>query len=139
MELSPTIAESKLSDVTLARLLIGEIAQHCWNGKKDMIDRVHEAIVKKFPKSQWTHRRVRAIWHKEAAGIHWHEMCQLMDVAECAEAAAKAAEKDAKYIEEARRDHRDYIQKTASIAALLERQDADFHSQNIAGLRGAIS
>lgn len=128
MELSPANTDNKKTDVELARDLIASIASHAWNGKKDMIDRVYEAVAEKFPKSNWTRRRVRAIWHREAAGIQWHEMCQLIDVSE---EASKAREQQ----KEARNEHRAYRAKTARIAALLERQDPDFHSPVLEGFR----
>lgn len=125
MKISPTNAESKKSDVEQARDLVVRIGQHCWSGKSDMIDRVFDEIDERFPKAGWTRRRVRAIWHREAAGIQFYEMCQMADVAEAVEQE-----------KEARREHREAVNKTARIAAFLERQDADFHRPQIEALRG---
>lgn len=129
MELSPTSAESRRSDVELARQFVVDIGRHCWGGKTDMVDRVYDAIAARFPRSGWTRRRVRSIWHRECAGIQFHEMRQLADV-------AHAIELEQAQIQEARREHREAINKTARIAAFLERQDADFHRPHIEALRG---
>ena len=130
MNISPTNTESKKSDVELARDLVVRIGRHCWSGKTDMIDRVFDEIDERFPKANWTRRRVRAIWHREAAGIQFFEMCQLADV-------VHAIEQEQAQIQEARREHREAINKTSRIAAFLERQDADFHRPQIEAFLGA--
>lgn len=119
----------RMSDVALARELVAEIASHCWRGKGDMIDRVHTAVSSQFP--NWTRRRIRAFWHREAASVRYHEMIELAEVAR--------AERDRrKAIEEARKDHADFVARTARLEALLVAQDADFHCDQIEAL-GCVS
>lgn len=118
--------EAQMSDVALAHGLVKEIAGDCWNGKGDMIERVYREVSKRFPK--WTRRRVRGIWHREVAGVRFHEMTEL-----AATAAAVAAERDR--IEAGRAAHAKFVAETAALAARLERQDEDFHRGDIDVLR----
>lgn len=115
-----------MSDVALAHSLISEIAGHCWRGKGDMLDRVYDAISRRYP--MWTRRRIRAFWHKEAAGVRYHEMMELAEVARSERDRRKA-------IEEARRDHADYIARTARMEALLSSTDEAFHSPQVEAMR----
>ncbi len=131
MGISPRNTEKNMSDVSLARGLIRDIGGNCWDGKARMLDRVYLAVNKYLPAEvsrRWTRRRLRAFWNEEAAGVRFHEMCELAHVAR--EAAKRQAD-----IEEARRAHAEYVEKTANIAALLERSDPDFHRLDIEGLR----
>lgn len=124
-----------MSDVALAHDLVAEIAGHCWRGKGDMIDRVYDAIVTHLPKDQcqhWTRRRVRAFWHKEAASVRYHEMIELAQV-------AKTEREHRQELEEARRSHAEYVAETARLASMLERQDADFHCNQIEAMGGFCS
>lgn len=118
--------EAQMSDVARARGLVVEIAGHCWTGKGDMLDRVHREIERRFP--GWTRRRVRSIWHREAASIRYHEMIELASVADAVEADRRA-------LEQARAEHAEFISQTARLAARLERQDEDFHGGHIEALR----
>lgn len=126
MEILPTNAETKteaqMSDVALAHNLIKEIAGHCWRGKGDMIDRVHNAIIKRYP--NWTRRRVRGFYHKESAIVKYHEMMQLADVSEL-------ERQNRENLEEARRSHAEYIRQNSILAARLETQDEAFHGPQI--------
>lgn len=115
-----------MSDVALARDLVIKIAGH-WQTIDDLIERVYRSVAVKH--STWTRRRIRAIWNNEAASIKFHEMRELY-------AAASKAKEDQVRIEEARREHAEFINKTASIVALLEHQDSSFHSPQIAALGG---
>jgi hypothetical protein len=117
---------AKMSDVSLARDLIVEIAGHCWRGRGDMLDRVHVSLASHYP--QWTRRRVRSLWHREAAGVRYHEMIEL------AETAQREKERHAE-LEGARKSHAEYIAETARLAALLERTDSDFHRDSIEAVR----
>lgn len=131
MKILPTNAEraARMSDVTLAHNLVAEIAGHCWRGKGDMLDRVHVAISKRYP--GWTRRRVRAFWHKEAAGVRYHEMIELADVAR--------QEREAReMLDEARRSHAQFVERTARLATALATQDEDFHRDAIGALGGLV-
>lgn len=93
-----------------------------------IIDKAYDALTELFPKSGWTHRRVRAFLAKEQAGVYYGEMAELHVAA-----AKKKAERE--LIQKARREHAEFIERTARMAALLERQDEDFHSDSIEGIR----
>lgn len=134
MEISTTNAErpAPMSDVALAKNLVAEIAGDCWGGKADMIDRVYDTIDQYFremgrPVHHWTRRRVRAFWHREAAGVRYHEMVELATVA----AAAKRyrAEEEAKH--QARKDHAEFVARTARMATALAVSDEEFHRDAI--------
>lgn len=116
-----------MSDVAMAHNLIAEIAGHCWRGKGDMIDRVHDAVSKRFP--QWSRRRIRAFWHREAAGVRYHEMMELAEV-------AREEAETRKRVEDARKSHAEFIARTARVAEALVHQDEDFHCAQIGALRG---
>lgn len=111
-----------MSDVALARGLIQEIAGHCWTGKGDMIDRVYDAVVERYP--HWTRRRVRAFFHREAALVKWHEMNELAEVARV-EAARRDAER------QARLEHTEFIERATRLASALAVQDEEFHREAI--------
>ncbi|WP_309083751.1 hypothetical protein [Chelativorans sp.] len=117
-----------MSDVALARKLVAEIGGDCWDGKADLIDRVYDAICRHFrdldqPHS-WTRRRVRSFWHREAAGVRYHEMVELA-------AVAHAQKLERKRIEEAKRDHAEFVTRTARLATALAVQDEEFHREAI--------
>lgn len=71
----PAHLSGPAADRWLARELVKLIAGHCWDGKNDMVCRVHAVLADLFPR--WTNRRVRAIWHRETALIHHYEMVEL--------------------------------------------------------------
>lgn len=129
METSPTNLERKMSDVALAHNLVAEIAGHCWRGKGDMLDRVHASVSKHYP--TWTRRRVRALWHKEAAGVRYHEMCELAEV-------ARLERETRAMLDEARRSHAEFIERTARLATALAAQDEDFHRSQIGALGSVV-
>jgi hypothetical protein len=130
MEISTTNAErpAPMSDVALAKNLVAEIAGDCWDGKGDMLDRVYRAIDKYFREQKqphsWTPRRVRAFWHREAAGVRYHEMIELATVA-----AAVKIERDQR--KEARKSHAEFIARTARLATALAVSDQEFHRDAI--------
>ncbi|MAW87521.1 MAG: hypothetical protein CMJ42_13445 [Phyllobacteriaceae bacterium] len=64
-----------------ARHLVKQIAGHAWGGKTEALARAHAAIMARHPQSGITLRRVRGIWHREAAVISFAEMCDLASVA----------------------------------------------------------
>lgn len=110
------------------------------SGKKDMTDatdiaKATELIQEAFPealgrveqritaaarKLGWSWSKAKKVWYGEAALIRAHQMAALEEA----------------QIKEARRAHRQYIEKTARIAEFLERQDPDFHRPSIEGVRG---
>ena len=53
--------------------------------------------------------------------------------------AAKRAKEDRELIAAARREHAEFIQKTARLAAMLEYQDTDFHCNQVEAIRGQSS
>jgi hypothetical protein len=113
------VALTNHADLTKARNLIMEIAGHCWRGRGDMLDRVHDAIRHLNPQTKITRRRVRAWFHREAAGVRFHEMIELAQVAQ--------AERERRLLQEARRSHADYIARAANMATALTVQDEEFH------------
>lgn len=117
-----------MSDVALARNLVAEIGGDCWDGKGDMLDRVYDAIDEYFRRQKmvhgWTRRRIRAFWHREAAGVRYHEMVELATVA-----AAVKVERDRQ--KEARKSHAEFIARTARMATALAVSDEEFHRDAI--------
>lgn len=79
------------------------------------------------PKNQWTERRLRGFLFGDAASVRYREMVEL-------HRAAERAKAERKMLEEARKEHAAFIEKTASLRALLEHQDEAFHSPQIEGL-----
>lgn len=128
MEKLPTNTERRtaMSDVTLARNLIREIAGHSWNGRGGMLARVHEACTRHG--KRFTARRLRGFWHHEAAGVRFHEMIELAEVA-----AAEKAERER--IEKAKGEHADFIGRANNILDRLAVQDEEFHGEYLAALR----
>lgn len=121
----------QMSDVATANYLVRSIGG---GGRVcDFIYHACEKLNEMFPHNgdaskQWTQRRLRGWWNNDSDKVlHW-QMVELY------EAAAKAKE-ESELIQAARRDHADFIAKTARIAALLEHQDEDFHRDQIAGIR----
>lgn len=103
---------ANMEDLAAARLLIAEIGG---------VDATYAMLAKTT--RHWTHRRVRALWNGEAAGIRFHEMLEL--------AEAKA---DAQELANARKEHAAYVAKTARLARALELKDADFYRPDIDAL-----
>lgn len=103
--------------------LIKEIAGHAWNGRGDMIDRVYAAIRNIYPRPSWTRRRVRALWHREAARVDWREMQELEVVAEIERAKRLKRE-------EARAAHNEFLAHISTTLDRLEVTDAEFHRQH---------
>lgn len=65
------------------------------------------------PKKQWTERRLKAWWNNETDVVrHW----QMMELY----AAAEAAKEERALLRAAKRDHADFIEKTARIRALAQ-------------------
>lgn len=119
-----------MSDVAIARNLIREIAGDAWNGKGDMLARVHSACVKHG--KSFTPRRIRSFWHGEAAIVAHNEIVSLAEVA-----AAEKTKRDR--INEAKASHAEFINRASAVLDRLSAQDADFHGEYIAALRDLAS
>lgn len=124
MGILPSSAESQkqMSDVAMARDYVADIGGR---GKvKTMLAKAYDALAKAFPhtddpENQWTERRVRAFWNYDTASVQFREMMELHRVAE-----KEKAERE--LLAQARTEHAAFIEKTASIRALLERQSENY-------------
>lgn len=111
-----------------AHSLVKDIAGHAWRGRGDMIDRVFDAVHSAFPKSPWTRRRVRALWHREAARIDWREIRELEFVDEMERAKRLRAEA-------AKAAHNEFLDHISNTLDRLEVTDAEFHREHRSALR----
>lgn len=137
MEKSPANTESRkqMYDVALARSYVADIG-----GKgsiKSIIATAFDTLSDMFPhkhdpRNQWTERRVRSFWHQEAAYVEFREMLEL-------HRAAEKKKNERALLAQARKEHAAFIEKTASLRALLEHQDEDFHSGEIERIRSLSS
>jgi ATP/maltotriose-dependent transcriptional regulator MalT len=130
---APADTDSKqMSDLALASSYIEDIGG---SGKvKTILSNAYSRLVKMFPHEekpewQWTERRVRSFWNKEAAYVEFREMREL-------HAAAAKAKEERELLQKARKEHAAFIEKTASIRSLLERTDPDFFGAEIERLGG---
>lgn len=128
---SPVNTDSKqMSDLALASSYVADIGGP---GKvKTILAKAYDRLAEMFPHKgnpewQWTERRVRSFWNKEAAYVEFREMREL-------HAAAAKAKEERELLQKARLEHAAFIQKTASLAALLERTDEAFYRDQIEGL-----
>jgi hypothetical protein len=110
-----------MSDVATANYLIRSIG-----GGGRVSDMFFEAaaILRKLfphkgePKKQWTERRLKAWWNNETDVVrHW----QMMELY----AAAEAAKEERELLRAAKRDHAEFIEKTARIRALAQLEATD--------------
>jgi hypothetical protein len=125
---APADTDSKqMSDLALASSYIEDIGG---SGKvKTILSNAYSRLVKMFPHEekpewQWTERRVRSFWNKEAAYVEFREMREL-------HAAAAKAKEERELLQKARKEHAAFIEKTASLRALLEHTDEAFFSDEI--------
>jgi hypothetical protein len=80
------------------------------------------------PRKQWTERRLWEWWCNRSDVVrHW----QMMELYR----AAEIKKQERQLLEAARREHAEFIAKTANLAALLEHQDEAFNSPQIEALR----
>lgn len=121
----------EMSDVLLARSLVRDIG-----GKENpvgvMLFEAFDKLRKMFPHNgephyQWTERRIKAWWNRETENVLHREMVELFE-------AAQKAKEERGLISAARREHADFIAKTARLAAILEHQDEAFHRNQIEAL-----
>lgn len=114
----------------MARKLIKAIG-----GKKPietMLDDAFEALSEMFPHKEaphkrWTRRRLVSWWRRESDNVGFRQMTELM-------IAAEKAKEERRLIEEARREHAEFIARTARIAEMLALTDEAFHSPQIEGM-----
>lgn len=130
-----TESRKQMSDVALARSYVADIGGA--GPVKTILARAYDTLCDMFPhrgkpEEQWTERRVRAFWHQEAAYVEFREMLEL-------HRAAEKAKNERALLAQARKEHAAFIEKTASLRALLEHQDEDFHRAQIEGLRSLDS
>lgn len=123
--------QRSMEDVVQAQDFIRDIGG---TGKVSaVIGRAADFLKKHFPhegepRKQWTERRLWEWWNNRSEVVrHW----QMMELYR----AAETAKQERALLDAARRDHAQFIAKTARLAALLERQDEDFFSDQIEGLR----
>ena len=119
-----------MSDVAMARDYVRDIGGG--GPVKVILSGAYNTLSRMFPHKNdpwnaWTERRIRAFWGQEAATVQFYEMVELHN-------AAAKAKAERELIARARKEHAAFIEKTASLRALLERQDEDFHCDQIAGL-----
>ena len=114
--------KKEMSDVALAKSLIKDIGGH--GQVATMIFNAYTTLSRMFPQSQWTARRLKSWWNQETENVLHREMRELYQAAQ-----VKKAEQE--LIREARNEHKQFLAKTAAIAALLERQDETFHSATL--------
>lgn len=131
MKLGKSARGVAMSDVALAAARMRELVSPAEPGEKVkvLLDRAYRSLSRAFPGSDWSPRRVRALWNREAARVDYREIAEIEAL-----------------IAEARKRHAAYIEHTAEIrsfaedlASRLERQDPDFHGRDIEGLRSVAS
>lgn len=130
---SPANTDSQqMSDVAMAHDYVAAIGGK--GSVKTVLARAFDALIKAFPHeedpdNQWTERRVKSFWWREAATVQFREMLELHRTAE-------KAKNERELLQIARKEHAAFVEKTASLRALLERQDEDFHRPEIERLGG---
>lgn len=135
MEISPkNMEDQRMSDLAMARSYVDDIGGN--EPVKRKLWKAHDLLTEMFPHSeeqrwQWTLRRLRAFWNLEAARVEHREMIEL-------HLAAERAVAERASLEQARKEHAAFIEKTASIRAFLERQDEAFHSPQIEGMERGL-
>ena len=120
-------SKKQMSDIEMARGYVLDIG-----GKVSvqvMLARAYTTLVEMFPhkndpKNQWTERRVKSFWWRDAATVQFREMLEL-------HRAAEKAKEERELLQKARFEHAAFIEKTASYRSLLERTDQDFFSGEI--------
>lgn len=130
MSKSHANAGKQMSDVAMARGYVADIGGD--GSVKTVLSRAYSVLVDMFPhkedpENQWTERRVKSFWWREAATVQFREMMEL-------HRAAEKAKEERELLQKARKEHAAFIEKTASLRALLERQDQDFNCNEITRL-----
>lgn len=123
-----------LSSTKIARGLIADIGEHCWDGRGNMLTRVYRAIrehLKDLPRDdtrRWSQRRVRAFWERETDNIRFNEVVQLAYVAERVKEQRQGRDDE----------NADYIQQISALADALLHKDAHLDSRDVEALRKAL-
>jgi hypothetical protein len=122
--------KKEMSDVAMAKDLIRDIGGP--GHVATVIYNTYTTLSRMFPhrddpKKQWTARRIKSWWNGETENVQYREMRELFQ-------AAQVKKAEQALIREARNEHKQFLAKTAAIAALLERQDPDFFGPQIEGL-----
>lgn len=124
----------QMSDVATANYLIQAIGG---GGKVNaFLYAAYETLNRLFPhqgepEKQWTLRRLRAWWNNETDVVRHWQMLELYQ-------AAEHVNSQRDLLEKARKEHADFIEKTARIAALLERSEA-FGAGGMAEREGGVT
>lgn len=120
-------SKKQMSDIEMARGYVADIGGS--GGVQTILARAYMALAEMFPhkddpKNQWTERRVKSFWWRDAATVQFREMLEL-------HRAAEKAKEERELLTRARKEHAAFIEKTASYRALLERTDEAFFSDEI--------
>lgn len=108
LDFSPTTEEAKpMDDTDVAASLLDDVigTRGVREPVKAMLERAYSELSKRS--SEWTRRRVRAVFHKEANRIEHREI------------------EDMKAVIQARKRHAEYRQETADLVAMARRRSAD--------------
>ena len=125
-------SKKQMSDIEMARGYVLDIGGTA--SAQVMLARAYATLAAMFPhkedpKNQWTERRVKSFWWRDAATVQFREMIEL-------HRAAEKAKEERELLQKARKEHAAFIEKTASLRALLERTDEDFFGAEIERLGG---
>jgi hypothetical protein len=120
-------SKKQMSDIEMARGYVLDIGGR--TSVQVMLARAYTTLAEMFPhkddpKNQWTERRVKSFWWRDAATVQFREMLEL-------HRAAEKAKEERELLQKARKEHAAFIEKTASYRALLERTDQDFFGGEI--------
>lgn len=121
-----------MSDVLTANYLIESIGGPGRVNEK--LFRAYRTLTKLFPhadepQKQWNERRLRSWWNRESDVVRHWQMLELYE-------AAQKVKAERELVAKARREHAEFIQKTARLAAFLEHQDEAFAGPQVEALRG---
>lgn len=124
MNVEKSAKDVAMSDVALAADRIRQVAGMRGSDEpvKVLLERAYQTLARINP--EWSRRRVRALWRREAARIDYRE------IAEMERAISEARKRHAAY-EEQTAQIRAY---TARLLAPLEPQDPDFYRGQVEGV-----
>lgn len=116
-----------MTDVLLARSLVKDIGG---NGRvNEVLYAAYKRLAKMFPhgddsQNRWTETRLRNWWYGRSTSVQHFQMRELYE-------AARQAKAERELLKKARREHAEFVARTARLAALLEHQDSTFHRDQI--------
>ena len=108
-----------MSDATADARDVAEFRADLLDQFPEALGSVERRIEIAATRLKMTFSAVKRIWYGEATLIRAHQKARMQQIK----------------LEEARRAHRQFVEKTARLAELLERQDEGFHSPDIRALR----